>query len=264
MNMRMKKLLWLAAAGWACLGARLEAQQVSGLLRDVFLNIPGNSVEDLTGDPSFPDNPSSTDVVTDFLEVTTQFVWDPSGQYPIDYLSDFGQRLTGYIVAPSTGGYTFWIASDDASVLYLSTDESVTNKVAIASVAGATGFREWTLEANQTSATINLQGNRRYYLEVLMKQGPGDNHVSVRWQLPSGALEEPIPASRLRPAYIPTTPPIITQQPTNTVALEGGAAVFSVRVAQCGPGRLPMAARGDRHCRGGFGQLHEPVRDARR
>ena len=226
MKMRMKRILWLAVAGWACLGVRLEAQQVSGLLRDVFLNIPGSSVEDLINDPSFPDRPSSTDVIGDFLEVQDQF--DP---FTGSFINYFGQRLTGYILPPTTGSYTFWIASDDASALYLSTDDSPSHKVEIAHASSWTNFRDWTSEPSQTSDSINLQAGRRYYIEVLMKQDTSDNHVSVRWQLPSGVLEEPIPASRLLPSYIPTTPPIITQQPTNTVAPEGGTAIFRVRLA---------------------------------
>jgi hypothetical protein len=43
-------------------------------------------------------------------------------------------RACGYITAPVTGSYTFWIASDDNSELWLSINDNAVNKVKIASV----------------------------------------------------------------------------------------------------------------------------------
>ena len=40
---------------------------------------------------------------------------------PTDVDNDYGQRLTAYLLAPTTGGYVFWIASDDNGRLLLST-----------------------------------------------------------------------------------------------------------------------------------------------
>ena len=240
----------------------VHGQQVSGLVRDLFYDVPGNAVEDLTVDPRFPDSPSASDVVTNGLEVPTEYLYDPLSGAPIGPRENFGQRLTGYVVAPETGAYTFWIASDDASALYLSTDDSPAHKAEIARVSDWTGFRVWDGEPGQTSAAIPLVTGRRYYIEAIMKQGGGDNHLSVRWQLPSGTVEEPIPPSRLTPSYVPLFPPIIVQQPTNTVVLEGEMAVFRVRAANSDPlhfqwsrSGLPIAGATNASFTNGFASL---------
>src|SRR6185295_978348 len=59
----------------------------------------------------------------------------------------------------------------------------------------AVGHREWTKEAK--SAPIPLVAGKRYYIELLHKQGGGPEHAAVGWTLPGGAQERPIPGSRL-------------------------------------------------------------------
>src|SRR5262245_54928299 len=102
-------------------GLSALAQSV-GLYREVYTGITGNNVADLTSSPLFPNNPSSAGLITDFFET------------PIDSDDNYGQRVRALITAPTTGSYTFWISSDDTSVLYLSTDETPANKAQICSV----------------------------------------------------------------------------------------------------------------------------------
>jgi len=54
---------------------------------------------------------------------------------PQDVADNYSRRLVGQIVAPVTGTYKFWIASDDASRLYLSTTSSAAQKVQIATLS---------------------------------------------------------------------------------------------------------------------------------
>ncbi|MBE0545407.1 MAG: lamin tail domain-containing protein [Verrucomicrobia bacterium] len=192
--------------------------QSSGILREVWLNIGGTAVADLTNNPAFPNNPSFEGVLTDFFEA------------PTDVYEDYGQRLMAVITAPTTGNYQFWIASDDGGQLFLSTDETPANRRLIAWVTTWTSSRQWTKEANQQSALIPLQAGQRYYIEALMKEGGGGDNLAVRWRLPSGTIEEPIPASRCVPYGL--GPPQITSQPTNTSVVEGGTATFSVSLSR--------------------------------
>ncbi|RYD89365.1 MAG: hypothetical protein EOP50_17650, partial [Sphingobacteriales bacterium] len=53
---------------------------------------------------------------------------------PSNVGDNFNQRFRTFLVPPTTGSYTFWIASDDQSELLLSTDETVANLRSIASV----------------------------------------------------------------------------------------------------------------------------------
>lgn len=112
---------------------------------------------------------------------------------------NYGSRIRGYVCVPSTGAYTFWIASDDQSELWLSTDDSPSNKVKIASVTGHTQRRQWDKYTTQRSAAITLQAGYRYYIEALHKEATGTDHLAVGWQLPGGTLERPIAGNRLIP-----------------------------------------------------------------
>jgi hypothetical protein len=110
-----------------------------------------------------------------------------------------GARIRGYICPPVTGNYTFYIAGDDGVELWLSTSDNPANKKKIAGYVGWTGFQEWEKYPDQKSALIALQVGKSYYIEVLHKNGAGGDHVSVRWDLPNGTSEAPVPGSRLAP-----------------------------------------------------------------
>ncbi len=215
-----RRRLWPAAVLLlALVGAGPGATSAGSILREVWEGIPGTAVSDLTSSPDYPDHPTSTNYVTDLFES------------PTDVLEDYGQRMHGYVTAPSTGDYTFWIATDDGGELWLSTDSNPANKQLIAYVTGWTPSRAWTIEPNQQSAAIHLEAGRSYYIAALEKEGGGGDNLAVRWEGPNGLDEAPILASHLLPYGVAFTPPVITGQPTNTTALEGQMATFSVQVS---------------------------------
>lgn len=112
----------------------------------------------------------------------------------------YGTRVSGYLCVPATGAYTFWIASNDNSELWLSTDSDPANKTLIAYVNGHTNVRQWDKFTNQQSASIQLVEGQQYYIEALHKEGVGSDHMAVGWQLPDGTFERPISGSRLSPS----------------------------------------------------------------
>lgn len=127
----------------------------------------------------------------------------------------YGARIRGYITAPLTGDYTFWIASDDCSKLYLSTDDNPVNIAdPIASVTGYTSWMEWNKYSSQKSAVKSLVAGNRYYIEILHKDGDQDDNCSVGWIKPGecgSAPSEIVPSSVLTP-YIPA---VLPAKPTN-------------------------------------------------
>ncbi len=159
---------------------RIPGGPLPGLLREVYSGIPGTDVFDLTSHPSFPNSPSSMNRLTDFFEA------------PTDVADNYGQRVRGILIAPDTGNYRFWIASDDSSRLSLGSDPA--NMTAIASVNGWTSPRQWSKYTSQRSALIPLVAGQQYHIEALMKEGGGGDNLAVRWQRPDGTIEEPIPA----------------------------------------------------------------------
>ncbi len=164
---------------------RLSPYSAGTALREEWDNIQGNDVSDIP--TALP--PSSTSQVSSLEE-------QPSNSQNV------GSRLRAYVTAPLTGNYTFWISGDDAAELWLSTNSDPANKVKIAYNLSWTNFREFTKFTTQKSATIALQANQKYYIEVLHKQGAGGNNLSVQWQLPNNVVETPISDIRLTP-YVP-------------------------------------------------------------
>jgi hypothetical protein len=164
---------------------RPEGGWINGIMREVYNGITGSSIGDLVNHSSYPDNPDDRQLITTFFEA------------PADVGNHYGQRLHGFIEAPVTGDYIFWISSDDNGRLYLSTDEDPENIKEIAGVPGWTNPREWAKYAEQQSAPVPLEAGKRYYIMALMKENEGGDNLAVRWRLPSGTIEEPIPASRL-------------------------------------------------------------------
>jgi len=173
------------------------------ILREFWTGISGNSVTDLTAHANYPENPTGRGFPTSF-------------EAPADWTDTYGTRLRGYVHPPTTGEYTFWIASDDGSELYLSSDEDPSGAALIASVSGWTSPREWTKYASQQSAAIHLEAGRRYYIEAVHKEGTGSDHVSVGWQVPGGAYERPIPGLRLSPLDLGNLPPLVAVDPLTT------------------------------------------------
>jgi hypothetical protein len=161
------------------------------LLREYWLNVSGARLTDLTSDARYPNNPSGTELITTF-------------EGPRLWADNYGTRVRGYIHPPTTGNYTFWIAGDDVGELRLSTDENPVNARRIAYFTTWTGYRVWNHEATQRSAAIQLQGGKRYYVEVLHKEVLGGDNLSVAWSGP-GINQTVIPGTYLS-SWAATTP----------------------------------------------------------
>lgn len=95
-----------------------------------------------------------------------------------------GNRIRGYIIAPETGAYTFYICSDDNGEFWLSTTDQPINKVKVAYMPYWDGSRIWFNDPHQKSRLINLVKDQRYYFEALMKNGDGGDNLAVAWTRP--------------------------------------------------------------------------------
>jgi hypothetical protein len=129
----------------------------------------GSVVVDLTNNPNYPYQPAGSELRETF-------------EGPTNWADDYGTRMFGWLTPPQTGDYTFWIASDDASELRLSTDVDPADARMIAGVNAWTNPREWTKETNQKSAAVTLQAGQKYYIEALHKEGIGGDNLAVSWQ----------------------------------------------------------------------------------
>jgi hypothetical protein len=154
----------------------------NGILLERYNRVYGRRIEYLLNATNFPASPSSTNQPTLFEASSLA--------------EDAGARISGYVTAPVTGDYTFYIAADDRGELWLSHDDNPANKFWIAECYYWVAPRDWDDYFAQTSDPIRLEVGQRYYLEALIKGEGSPNHGSVGWRLPTGVFERPIPVTR--------------------------------------------------------------------
>jgi len=156
------------------------------LVRDVWLNVPGTYVSNLTSLPSYPFSPDQSSVLTNLFEA------------PENFGDNYGQRVSGRFWAPRTGNYRFHISGDDRCELWLTTPEA--GRQLIASVPGYTDPGVWDKYEEQTSGFVHLQAGQTYVIEALMKEGSGGDHLEVGISFPTsythcGYLQAALPVS---------------------------------------------------------------------
>ncbi|MCJ8166737.1 PA14 domain-containing protein [Pontibacter sp. E15-1] len=155
--------------------------ELNGRIRhDIWLNVSGHSVSDVPVDKK----PSKTTELSSF-------------EAPSNVGDNYGQRISGYITAPTSGQYIFWVSGDNNAALWLSTSENPEKKVKLAHVTGWTNPREWDKYSSQKSHKVTLEAGKRYYIEALSKEEGGGDNLAVGWQLPNGDMERPIAGNRL-------------------------------------------------------------------
>lgn len=157
-----------------------------GIAREVFRNIGGTALSGLTGAAKYPDAPDNRNLVTGSFEA------------PTDIAENYGQRMHGYLLAPQTGTYRFWISGDDNSGLWISTDTNPANATLVASVPGWTSPRDWGKYGSAQTGTRYLVAGQYYYVMALMKEGGGGDNLAVAWQRPDLLTQAPMPANVFR------------------------------------------------------------------
>lgn len=124
--------------------------------------------------PAYPYHPTGRDVQSTFEAP------DNEGNFRLN-------RMRGWVRPPATGYYTFWIASDDSSDLWLSTsaDPAEVRRIAFVPTGQWTGRRDWGRFRSQRSEPVLLQAAQSYYVEALQEQQLADSHLAVAWEGPN-------------------------------------------------------------------------------
>ena len=130
---------------------------------------------------------------------TGRKILDKAFEAPVNAATNFQARYQGFLIPPLTGSYKFWIANESISEFWLSTDATPGRKIKIAEVTRSTPYSKWPHTHEAESVPVTLESGKRYYLEVLQQQQSGSTQLAVRWQLPNGVEERPIPGQRLIP-----------------------------------------------------------------
>jgi len=176
----------------------------TGVLKFSFWGgIPGNPVSNLTDDPRYPASPDWTGAV---------FSFNSRDILPTDANEGYGATMEGYVTPTETGNYDFFLRSDDASEVYVSTDENPANLALQAYEEGCCGpFFEPGLDPATTAAPIALTAGKKYFVRLLYKEGGGGDYGQLAWRkttdtTPAGSLT-PIPGKFLSSAVdLPAAP----------------------------------------------------------
>ena len=179
-----------------------------GLYRTFFHNIGGTAVADLTGNAAFPNSPDHETFLTSFV----------GGAYGDNY----GSTIRGYLIPPTTGAYTFYIASDDSAQLILGPSSAQVSTPVIAYNNTYTNPYDWDAISTATSATYNLTAGQPYYIEMRQKEGGGGDHAAAAWSGP-GISRQVIPGRYLAP-YAQNYAP----RPTGSMSVSEVAAAGTV------------------------------------
>jgi hypothetical protein len=185
---------------------------------------------------------------------------EPNCDDPGGYGNYYATRVSGWFIPPTTDKYTFYVATDDDSDLFLSTDNTIGNKRLIAQettwmnidqwLAGGGGNGSWSQNNSDTWADANgnspwnggiqLNAGQAYYIENVHYQGTGGDCFSVTYQTatmkadPNWAttFTNGTPSllygtnKTLMYATLPATVLTWAAQPTNTVTSVGFPAKF--------------------------------------
>jgi hypothetical protein len=199
--------------------------------RHQFNGFGGVLVSDLTNNAKFPNSP-------DVIDFPTLF------ETAVNAADNYGVQFLGYVAAPVSGNYHFYMSSDDGGALYLSTDESPANKRLIAFEPVWADSRIWTgnsgggrnLAAPQNQSRtlfpngIPLVQGQRYYIEALMKEQTGGDNLGVAWQRPGDPIpangSSPIPGLYLSRYDVPAA--VAAGEPADQTVFEARQATFGI------------------------------------
>ncbi len=142
--------------------------------REVYLNIAGGTVADLTSSPSYPDYPD-------------QVSWSKNFSINDDPLvNQYGVRLSAFFAPPNSSAYDFYLNNDDEAELQLSTDQSAENLQSL----GVFPLNAPPFNTTGVATSSPLTANQSYLLVGLLKQDGGEVYLQVSSR-PSGSAEDP-------------------------------------------------------------------------
>jgi uncharacterized protein (DUF1800 family) len=145
---------------------RLNVLQAGGgITREIWQDAPGSSITDIPLDTT----PAATELLGS-LSIAPDAA---------DY---YGSRIRGFLTAPTTGEYRFFLRADEAAVFWLSDDEEPVNAWKRAELSVPVSSSDWSAAA--VSPLLHLEAGKRYYLEILHKEATGPDHLALGWAKP--------------------------------------------------------------------------------
>ena len=151
-----------------------------------WFGISGTPVQNLLDDPRYPATPD---------RVGAAFGFNSRDVFGNDANDNYGATLEGVLTPTESGSYRFFVYSDDASQLFLSTDDKEANLVQIAEETGCCNFFTEPGEHTRTSEPVALTAGKKYFIRMIYKEGGGGDYGQVAWRKEG----DKIAASALKP-----------------------------------------------------------------
>jgi hypothetical protein len=193
-------------------------------LRDT--NLVGTVVDIVKMDPNYPNTPDMTSYIAGM---------DSRSVFPDDTHDQYSSLATGWFTPVVTDDYNFYIRSDDASELNISSDSTTANLLQAAYEPGCCSpFQEPNAGTQTTAAPIHMIGGQKYAIQILFKEGTGNDYVQVAVQsattgtTPAASLlpfQSTMVSCMADPAGASLT---ILQQPVATSTPENAAVTFTI------------------------------------
>ena len=150
-----------------------------------WFGINGTPIQNLLDDPRYPAKPD---------KVAAAYGFNSREVFGNDANDNYGATLEGVLTPTESGSYRFFIYSDDASQLFLSTDDKEANLVQIAEETGCCNFFTEP-DSPRTSEPVALTAGKKYFIRLIYKEGGGGDYGQVAWRKEG----DKTPASALKP-----------------------------------------------------------------
>jgi hypothetical protein len=142
----------------------------NGILFEYYYYNQDTAVSALLADPLYPDHPALK---------TNLWVFDSRSVFPDNSLEQYGARMSGVFIPPTSGNWRFYLRSDDASQLYLNPagPDPAGAQLLIDETACCGAWDKYQSEA------FALIAGQPYYIELLYKEGGGGDYGKVAAKL---------------------------------------------------------------------------------
>ncbi len=157
------------------------------LLEEIWFNLDGDQTEDFLKSKGFK---NSKPVQTSYLS---------KAESKRNIGDRYGRRIRAFLKPPVDGEYKFWIFSDDASVLRMAQPGEENFKILVETKS----YTSFSWSENLQSEGQYLEAGKLYPIEMIHKEGSGDDFCAFGWTLPNGETEKPIPGKRFSAPLTP-------------------------------------------------------------
>jgi alpha-L-fucosidase 2 len=114
-----------------------------------------------------------------------------------DVRENYAQQLSGYLTAPETGDYIFWVSADDQGELWLGEAGSDKADKKLCFTDRWVNKKEFDRNPAQKSAPLHLEKGKIYPIMLLHAELEGFDHADVAWTKPGSNKPEAIDAALL-------------------------------------------------------------------